>query len=79
MNSEQLFYLSGEVVHAGDRIQYDTIYGTVVFVNHGDSEESLPGYEDNTGADPGVVICDDDGETTAVGYPSERLTFIERA
>jgi hypothetical protein len=79
MSTPLLQYISGEEVHAGDRIQFKELYGTVVFVNHGESEESQPGYEDNSGREPGVVICDDDGETSDVGLPNEYLSFLGRA
>ena len=71
-------YISGEAVHAGDRVQYDGNYCTVVFVSDGDSEEFAPGFEDYTGSDRGVMICDDDGGTRFVGEPSEILSFIDR-
>ncbi len=73
-----MHYLSGEEVHAGDRVQYNGNYCTVVFVSDGDSEEFAPGYEDYTGSERGVMVCDDDGATQFVGEPSEMLSFIDR-
>lgn len=78
MDSEALHYLTGEEVHAGDRVQYRGSYATVVFVSDGETEEFSPGYEDNTGAERGLVICDDDGDTTNLGDPDESLMFVDR-
>ena len=78
MEAGPLQYLSGEAVHAGDRVQYNGTYANVVFVSDGETEEAAPGYEDYSGSSRGIVICDDDGVTTAVGEPDERLYFIER-
>jgi hypothetical protein len=73
-----LFYISGEEVHAGDRVQFDTNYGTIVFVSDGTNEEFSPGYEDHTGAEQSVVFCDDDGNLTTLVAPDERLAFLDR-
>ncbi len=79
MDSDVLLYLTGEEVHAGDRVQYDGNYGTVVVVNSGAAEEFSPGYEDYSGTDPGVWVCDDDGATRFIGDPDERLAFLDRS
>ncbi len=71
-------YLTGEEVQAGDRVQYAGTYATVVFVSDGQSEQAAPGYEDYAGSSRGIVICDDDGVTTEVGDPDEKLYFIDR-
>ncbi len=71
-------YISGEAVHAGDRVQHDGTFATVVFVSDGESEEFSPGFEDYTGAERGVLICDDDGDTQFLGEPNEMLSFIDR-
>lgn len=76
--SPALYYITGEEVHAGDRVQHRGVYGTVVFLSDGDSEEFSPGFGDFTGADRGVMICDDDGETKHIGEPAEDLEFIDR-
>jgi hypothetical protein len=78
MDSEPLEYTTGEGLHAGDRVQYNGTYATVVFVSNGDTEESSPGYDDYSGSSRGVVLCDDDGVTTQLGEPDARLIFIER-
>lgn len=74
----ELRYITGEEVHAGDRVQYNTTYATVVFVSDGTNEEFEPGYAEYSGSDRGIIICDDDGEVTVLGDPDERLTFIDR-
>lgn len=78
MDSERLAYLTGEEVHVGDRVQYQGVFGTIVVVNDGDNEEFAPGYEDYAGSDRGLMICDDDGSTKFIGYPDERLSFVDR-
>jgi hypothetical protein len=71
-------YITGEMVHAGDRVQYRGDFGTVVFVSDGDLEEFSPGYEDYTGYDRGVLVCNDDGATSLLAEPDEMLSFIDR-
>jgi hypothetical protein len=78
MNSELLHYTTGEEIHAGDRVQHNGNYATVVFVSTGETEEFAPGYEDHTGSERGVMICDDDGAVTSLGEPNELLAFIDR-
>jgi hypothetical protein len=78
MNTDFLHYVSGEEVHAGDRVQYRGSYATVVFVTTGETEEFAPGYEDRAGSDRGIVLCDDDGSTTSIGDPDEMLSFEAR-
>ncbi len=78
MDSELLHYTTGEEVHAGDRVQHNGTYATVVFVSTGETEEFVPGYEDHTGSERGVIICDDDGTVTFLGEPNELLAFIDR-
>ncbi len=78
MEPTGMYYATGEEVHAGDRVQYRGAYGTIVFVSNGDTEEIAPGYEDYTGAERGVVICDDDGAVSSLGDPDGELGFIDR-
>ena len=78
MDSESLQYTTGEELHAGDRVQYDGTYATVVFVSDGETEESSAGYDDYSGSRRGVVLRDDDGVTTQLGEPDERLIFVQR-
>jgi len=73
-----LYYISGEEVHAGDRVQYHGNYATVVFVSDGTSEEFSPGFEEYTGSERGVMVCDDDGSREFVGEPNEMLSFLDR-
>jgi hypothetical protein len=78
MDSEPLLYSTGEEVHAGDRVQYEGTYATVVFLSSGEDEEFLPGYDDHSGSRRGLVLRDDDGVTTEIGEPDERLSFMDR-
>jgi len=78
MDPDALHYLSGEEVHAGDRVQYKGNFATVVFVSNGDAEEFSPGFEDYTGSDRGIMLCDDDGATALIGEPDEYLSFMDR-
>jgi hypothetical protein len=74
----EMLYLSGDPVHAGDRVQFRGIYATVVFVSDGTREEFEAGYEEYTGSDRGVLICDDDGSTETIGEPDEQLVLMDR-
>ncbi len=78
MDNEPLRYITGEEIHAGDRVQYQGIYGNVVFVSDGATEEYSPGYEDHIGSERGLIVCDDDGGTTTLGEPDDLLSFIDR-
>ena len=78
MDVETLHYLSGEEVHAGDRVQYKGDFATVVFVSNGEGEEFAPGYEDYTGSERGIMLCDDDGAVSFIGDPDEMLSFVDR-
>jgi hypothetical protein len=74
-----LYYLTGDEIHAGDRVQHGDTFATVVFAGDGTDEELAPGYEDLTGSDRGVIICDDDGDVVSIGEPDDRLSLIDRA
>jgi len=78
MDSDLLHYTSGEEVHAGDRVQHNGIYATVVFVSDGENEEFSPGYGDYAGVERGIVLLDDDGNPRPIGDPDELLQFIDR-
>ena len=78
MDFVTLNYITGEEIHAGDRVQYDGIFGTVVFVSDGEFEQFAPGYDDYSGSGRGVVVRDDDGAITNLGEPDLRLVFLER-
>jgi len=78
MDTDLLQYMTGEEVHAGDRVQHSGTYATVVFVSNGEREEFSPGYEDYTGSDRGILLCDDDGQTRFIGDPDEMLSFVDR-
>jgi len=78
MDSDLLHYITGEEVHAGDRVQRNGEYGRVVFVSNGETSEYSPGFEDYVGSDRGVLICDDDGAVQHIGDPDEMLEFIDR-
>jgi hypothetical protein len=78
MDTDLLHYITGEEVHAGDRVQYNGTYGTVVFVSNGTTEEFAPGYEDRIGSDRGVILCDDDGGITELGEPDDLLSLVDR-
>lgn len=76
--TSELHYITGEEVHAGDRVQYRDGYAIVVFVSDGDNEEFVPGYADSTGSERGITICDDDGQVSFIGEPDEMLSFVDR-
>jgi hypothetical protein len=78
MDSAPLLYTTGEEVHAGDRVQYRAVFGTVVYVSDGETCEYATGYEDYSGADRGLMVCDDDGVLNTVGEQDEQLVFVGR-
>lgn len=78
MDSEPPHYATGEEVHAGDRVQYEGTYGTLVFVSDGDVEKLSTGYDDYTGSTRGLVLRDDDAGTSVIGEPEARLSLMDR-
>lgn len=74
----EVLYITGEEVHAGDRVQHRGTFGTVVVVSAGEKSEFSPGYEDHAGADRGLLVCDDDGIVNSVHEADEYLSFIGR-
>ena len=78
MDTKLLCYATGEKVDAGDRVQYKGTYARVVFVSDGEDEHFSAGYEDFIGSERGILLCDDDGATTALSDPDETLILIER-
>ncbi len=78
MDSGQLYYATGEEIHIGDRVQYQGIYATVVVVSNGGTCELAPGYEDQIGAERGVIVCDDDGVTNSVYEADDQLILMNR-
>ena len=77
--SPAINYFTGEEIHAGDRVQFKGNFGRVVFVSDGAEEEFEAGFGEYTGTERGVMVCDDDGETSFVGEPDEMLMFVDRA
>ena len=75
---EALHYADGEEVHVGDRVLFGGTYATVVAVSDGESGVYSPGYDDWSGMDRGIVVCDDDGATTTLPDGDERLQLVER-
>ena len=79
MDSDLLHYITGEEVHAGDRVQRNGEFATVVFVSNGDTEEFAPGYETYAGTERGITLCDDDGAMNFIGEPDDLLALVDRA
>ena len=71
-----MHYLSGEEIILGDRVQYKGTVATVVFISDGTGGEFAPGYADYAGYEPGLMIADDDGDTTFIRDPDEYLDFL---
>jgi hypothetical protein len=76
MESERLVYLTGEDIHVDQRVRYRGVPATIVFVSDGDNEEFAPGYEDYSGYERGVLLCDDDGATTFLPEANEDLELL---
>ena len=71
-------YVTGNDVRPGDRVRHGENYATVVFVSNGEAEACARGYEDYLGHDAGIIICDDDGETSFLRDDDLRLEFLHR-
>ena len=78
MDAELLHYTSGEEVQLGDRVQLGGTFATVVVVSDGETYQLASGYEDHSGAQRGLIVCDDDGTLTTVDDSDARLIFVER-
>ena len=76
MNANLPHYLTGEEVHAGDRVRYKGNSGNIAFVSDGDGGEFAAGYTDYYGYESGVMFCNDDGELSFIIEPNEDLEFI---
>jgi hypothetical protein len=69
-------YFGGGPVRLGDRVRHHEGFATVVFISNGEREAYLSGYEDYSGYEAGVVICDDDGETTVLREEDPDLEMV---
>ncbi len=76
MDANLPHYLTGETVHAGDRIRYKGTSATVAFVSDGETGEFSGGYEEYLGHDAGIMLRDDDGEMTFITEPGEDLELV---
>jgi len=50
----------------------------VVVVSDGETYQLASGYEDYSGAERGVMICDDDGSLRTLNDTDEQLIFVDR-
>ena len=78
MDAELLHYSSGEDIQLGDRVQYGGTFGTVMVVSDGENYQLASGYEDYSGAERGLMVCDDDGTLNSISETDEQLVFVER-
>jgi hypothetical protein len=76
MNVDLPHYLTGENVHARDRVRYKGEAATVAFVSDGEGGEFSGGYEDYFGQEAGIMLCNDDGELTFLAEPGDDLELI---
>jgi hypothetical protein len=76
MNVDLPHYLTGEKVHAGDRVRYKGTAGNIAFVSDGEEGEFSGGYEDYFGQEAGIMFRDDDGELTFLAEPGDDLELI---
>jgi hypothetical protein len=51
----------------------------VVLISDGDGGEFSPGYRDYLGCDPGILLADDDGQTTFITEPGFDLELVAAA
>jgi hypothetical protein len=75
---EALHYAGGDEIQLGDRVLFAGVYATVVAVSNGEHGAFAPGYEDRSGMERGIVICDDDGDVTTLADGDERLELVDR-
>ena len=78
MDAELLHYTSGEDIQLGDRVQYGGTFATVVVVSDGENFQLASGYEDYSGAERGLMVCDDDGTLNSINETDEQLIFVGR-
>jgi len=70
-------YLTGETIHAGDKVVFAGVPSVVVFVN--DTKEYLPGFEGWQHEDSGFMIQQPNGALIFLPEADEDLRFIARA
>jgi hypothetical protein len=49
-----------------------------VVVSDGENYQLASGYEDYSGAERGLMVCDDDGTLNSISETDEQLVFVER-
>ena len=76
MNVDLPHYLTGEKVHARDRVRYQGEAATVAFVSDGEGGEFSSGYEDYFGQEAGIMLRDDEGELIFLAEPGDDLELI---
>jgi hypothetical protein len=79
MNVDLPQYLTGEKVHAGDRVRYKGEVATVAFVSDGEQGEFSSGYEDYYGQEAGIMLHSDEGELTFLAEPGDDLELMHPA
>jgi len=79
MNVDLPQYVTGQKVHAGDRVRYHSETATVAFVSDGEQGEFCSGYEDYYGQEAGIMLRSDDGELTFLAEPGDDLELLHRA
>ncbi len=79
MSANLPHYITGEEIHAGDRVHYREQAGNIVFVSDGDSGEFASGYAEYYGHEAGVMFSSDDGELSFLPEPTEDLELIRRS
>jgi hypothetical protein len=79
MNIDLPTYLTGQKVHAGDRVRYKGETATVVFVSDGETGEFSAGYADYLGHEPGIMLRDDEGGLNFLPEPGEDLELLRPA
>jgi hypothetical protein len=74
-----LRYAQGSEVRLGDRVRFRGTMASVVLISDGEGGEFSPGYRDHLGCDPGILLADDDGETTFITEPGFDLELVSAA
>lgn len=71
-------YLTGQEIHAGDRVRFKGNAGNIAFVSDGKGGQFASGFADYNGYEAGIMVSIDDGELMFIPQPNTELEFLAR-